>query len=158
MKLSFPVFSRYFVGVLALVVAIAASARTGIAQAQAPAGAAGQPAGRGAPRPPQNLQILPKDIPGQELVATMRGFTQALGVQCGYCHVEEPARDFASDAKQTKKTARVMMQMVTHVNEMLATGVGKPAADVTKVQCMTCHRGEAIPKTPAPAQPAAAPR
>jgi hypothetical protein len=121
------------------------------AQAQPPAG------GRqgGAPRPPQNLQVLPKDIPGPELVAMMRGFTQALGVQCGYCHVEQPTRDFASDEKQAKKTARVMMQLVTHVNEMLATGVGKAAADVTKVQCATCHRGEAIPNLPPSAPPPA---
>lgn len=155
MKRSFSVFLRYSVGVTAMAAAIAVSAQTGLAQAPAAGGGQGQ--GRGTPRPPQNLQILPKDIPGPELVATMRGFTQALGVQCGYCHVEEPARDFASDAKQTKKTARVMMQMVTHANEMLATGIGKPAADVTKVQCMTCHRGEAIPKTPAPAAAAPAP-
>ena len=31
----------------------------------------------------------------------------------------------------------------------------KSAADVTKVQCATCHRGEAIPKTPPPPPPAA---
>jgi hypothetical protein len=95
--------------------------------------------------------VLRKDIPRAELLATMRGFTQGLGVQCGYCHVEEPARDFASDAKAPKKTARLMMQMVGHVNEMIAGGVGKPAADVVQVQCVTCHRGEAIPKNPPPA-------
>ena len=39
-------------------------------------------------------------------------FTVALGVQCDYCHVMEPTRDLASDEKQTKKTARVMLQMV----------------------------------------------
>ena len=56
----------------------------------------------------------------------------------------------ATDEKPTKKTARVMMQMVTHVNEMVATVVTKPASEVTKVQCVTCHRGEAIPKNPPP--------
>jgi hypothetical protein len=88
----------------------------------------------------------------------MRGFTAALQVQCSYCHVTEPARDFASDEKQTKKTARMMLQMVGHVNEMISSGVGKPAASVTKVQCATCHRGKAIPETPelTPPAPAAA--
>jgi hypothetical protein len=126
-------------------------------QAQQPAGA---PQGRGGqpPAPPQNLQVLPKDISRQDLQNTMRNFTVALGVMCDHCHVTEPARDFASDAKQTKKTARVMMQMTAHVNEMIGSGVGKPAAEVTRVQCATCHRGKAIPETPQappPAPPAA---
>lgn len=121
-----------------------------------------QPAAGGgqAPPAPRNLKILQP----QEVGPAMRSFTAALGVQCNYCHVIDGAtRDMASDDKQTKKTARVMLQMVSHVNEMLATGVGKPAADVSKVQCATCHRGKAIPETPppppAPAPPAAqAPR
>ena len=79
--------------------------------------------------------------------------TAALGVQCSYCHVMEPTRDLASDDKQAKKTARVMLQLVDHVNEMIEGGVGKPAAEVTKVQCATCHRGKAIPETPVLAPP-----
>lgn len=120
----------------------------------APTMAAQQPAAGQAPAPPQNLQVLARDMPRPELLAVMRSFTTGLGVECSHCHVTEPSRDFASDAKQTKKTARVMMQMTTHVNEMLATGVGKPAAAVTKVECATCHRGKAVPEAPAP--PAAA--
>ena len=125
----------------------------GVVQAQQPApgaGAAGGAAGQGRagqpPAPPKNLQVLPKDISRQDLTAAMRAFTEALGVQCTHCHVTEPARDFASDEKQTKKTARMMMQMTTHVNEMIGSGVGKPAAEVTRVQCGTCHRGKAIPE------------
>jgi hypothetical protein len=137
---------------LALTLALPSLALAASPQAPAPGqGRAGAP-----PPPPQNLQVLRKDIPRAELIATMRTFTQGLGVQCEYCHVEEPSRDFASDAKAPKKTARLMMQMVGHVNEMIAGGVGKPAADVVKVQCVTCHRGEAIPKNPPPA-PAQAP-
>jgi hypothetical protein len=131
--------------------------------AQAPAQGGGAPAGaagRGqAPPPPQNLQVLPKDIAREELIATMRGYTAGLGVQCNYCHVQEGRggrNDFATDEKAPKKTARVMITMMNHVNETLATGLGKPAADITKVQCATCHRGEAIPKNPPP-PPAAAP-
>jgi photosynthetic reaction center cytochrome c subunit len=89
----------------------------------------------------------------------MRAFTAALQVQCSYCHVMEPARDMASDDKQTKKTARMMLEMVNHVNETISNGAGKPAANVTKVQCATCHRGKAIPETPEltpPAPPAPA--
>jgi hypothetical protein len=125
--------------------------------AQAPA--QGGVAGRGqTPPPPQNLQVLPKDMAREELIATMRGYTAGLGVQCNYCHVQEGRggrNDFATDEKAPKKTARVMITMMNHVNETLASGLGKPAADITRVQCATCHRGEAIPKNPPP--PPAAP-
>jgi hypothetical protein len=133
----------------------------GVASAQppAPAGAGGQQGRGGPPPPPQNLQILPKDIARPELLSTMRGFAQALGVQCNYCHVAEGQggrNDFAADEKQPKKTARLMMQMTAHDNEMLASGIGKAASDVTKVQCATCHRGAAVPKVEMPpAQPPA---
>ena len=116
-----------------------------------PAAAGGQAPAAQAPAAPRNLQILKP----QEVGPAMRAFAFGLGVQCGYCHVMEPTRDMASDDKQAKKTARVMMQMVGHVNEMLATGVAKPAAEVTRVQCATCHRGKAIPETPEPPPPAA---
>ena len=120
--------------------------------------AAGAPQGRGGPPPPpQNLQVLPKDIPRAELLSTMRDYAAGLGVQCVYCHVEQPARDFASDVKQPKKTARLMMQMTMHVNETIGSGIGKAAAEVTQVQCATCHRGEAIPKNPPPPPPPAPP-
>jgi hypothetical protein len=125
-------------------------------QAQAPA------QGQQPPPPPQNLQVLPKDIARPELIAMMRGFTQALGVECSYCHVAEGRggrNDFAADDKAPKKTARVMIQMVGRVNDTLAGGIGKPAADIMKVQCGTCHRGSAIPPKfdppPAPARPPA---
>lgn len=123
--------------------------------AQAPQGRAGQP-----PAAPQNLQILPKDIARTELLTTMRAYAAGLGVMCNYCHVQEGQggrNDMASDEKAPKKTARLMMTMTTHINETLASGLGKAAADVTKVQCATCHRGEAIPKNPPPPPPPAAP-
>ncbi len=87
----------------------------------------------------------------------MRGYAAGLGVMCNYCHVQEGQggrNDFATDEKAPKKTARVMMTMTMHANEAIAAGIGKPAAELTKVECATCHRGEAIPKNPPP--PAAA--
>jgi mono/diheme cytochrome c family protein len=127
--------------------------------AQAPAGAPAGAQGRGAAPAPTNLQVLPKDTPAADVRAMMTGFAQGLGVQCAYCHVAEGRggrNDFAADEKATKKVARVMMKMVMTDNDMIAAGVGKPAADVVKVQCVTCHRGAAIPKVEMPA-PAAAP-
>jgi photosynthetic reaction center cytochrome c subunit len=128
--------------------------------AQAPQGGAAQAGGRGqAPPAPTNLQVMPKDISREQLLATMRGFTAGLGVQCNYCHVQEGRggrNDMASDEKPPKKTARVMMKMMANVNDTLASGLGKAPADITKVECATCHRGEAIPKNPPPPPPPAA--
>ena len=135
--------TRHVAALLALIAFVLGS----VDSAQVPPGQGGGQA----PAAPKNLQILKP----QEVGPAMRAFAFGLGVQCGYCHVMEPTRDMASDEKQTKKTARVMLQMVAHVNEMLATDIGKPAAEVTKVQCATCHRGKAIPETPEPPPPAA---
>jgi hypothetical protein len=44
-----------------------------------------------------------------------------------------------------------MMQMVGEINQKLAANIKKPADQLTAVGCMTCHRGEAIPKLPPPA-------
>ena len=86
----------------------------------------------------------------------MQGFNMALGVTCNYCHVEmagaQPGAngqvpiDAAKDDKDTKKKARVMMKMVGQINSTLGSELGKPAAEVSRVQCATCHRGAAIPK------------
>ena len=101
-----------------------------------------------------NLQVLPKDIPRAELVGIMRGFTRALGVRCDHCHVGPgPATlegfDFASDGKETKKVARVMMRMTQEINTRLLPQTGR--SPLTEVRCMTCHRGVAKPELPAPA-------
>ena len=40
------------------------------------------------PQPPMtNLQLIPKDTPRAQVIATMQGITAALSVQCNYCHV-----------------------------------------------------------------------
>ena len=146
-------------GVFVLV--LAGSTMIAAARQQPPAARGGQ---RGAPaEPPKNLQVFPKDTPREEVIMRMRAITQALGVQCGYCHIFEaagsPANDFASDTKQPKLTARVMMRMTGEINTKLAAEIKKPADELTRVGCATCHRGSAIPKvdTPPAAAPGAAP-
>jgi tetratricopeptide (TPR) repeat protein len=116
------------------------------------AGAAAQtPAPAPAPPPITNLQLYPKDIPRPQLVATMQGFVQALGVQasggCGYCHVgTAPQFDFASDANPKKNVARKMILMSREITAKLPEVTGKAAAEVTGIRCATCHRGVAVPK------------
>ena len=119
-----------------------------IALAQAPAGG-GQRGGAQAPPPMTNLQIFPKDAQRQQVLATMQAFTQSLGVQCNYCHVQEGRggrNDMASDEKQTKKTARAMMTLAREINDKLPGAVSKSADATTRVGCATCHRGVPIPK------------
>ncbi|HEY1912135.1 MAG TPA: c-type cytochrome [Vicinamibacterales bacterium] len=99
--------------------------------------------------PMTNLQIFPKDTPRQQVVTTMQAFTQALGVQCNYCHVMEGRggrNDMAADEKPTKKAARGMMMLAREVNTKLPEAVGKSADATTRVGCVTCHRGVPIPK------------
>ena len=128
-----------------------------VAAAQAPEGQRGAPP---APPPePKNLQVFPKTMTGAQILPIMRNFSAALGTNCGYCHVWTgpglPTNDFAEDTKPTKQVARVMMQMANEVNTKLAASIQKPADQITRVQCMTCHRGAAIPTLPPPAAPAA---
>ena len=137
-------------------------------RAQEPvAGQRGAGAGRGAAAVPQNLQVLPKDMPQPQVLQTMQAFVAALGVQCGYCHVQAAAPaggrgdggagrggrgggaaafDFVSDDKPQKKAARQMMLMVRDINPKVVAAVGKTETSATRVGCVTCHRGVAIPK------------
>jgi hypothetical protein len=143
--------SLTLVGVLLLTVAISAQAPQGGGR-----GGGGGRAGGAAPQGPQmpvpkNLQFFPKDFTGQQLLPIMQNFNAALGVNCTYCHnseppVDNPKNDFASDEKETKKKARVMLDMARGINMKLQSELGKPAAELTNVQCVTCHRGVAIPK------------
>lgn len=94
-----------------------------------------------------NLKVLPEDITRQQLTGIMRGFTQALGVRCSTCHMGEEGQplseyDFASDERETKQTARVMLLMVRAINTEYLTEVG---ADI-EVQCFTCHHGARKPQ------------
>lgn len=124
-----------------------------LAAAQAQPGAGGQRAG-GTPAPMKNLQVLPKDTPQPQVVAVMRVFNAALGVNCDHCHVwtkpGAPTNDMPSDAKAAKIVAREMMRMTADVNTRLAAAISKPADQIAKVECATCHRGAAIPVTPPP--------
>ena len=94
--------------------------------------------------------MLPKDITRAELVAKMRGFAGALGVRCTHCHVGPDnleGMDFASDDKDKKRAARVMLRMVTTINGDYMTKL--PEGDERQpVGCATCHRSAARPPLP----------
>ncbi len=121
----------------------------------------GTAAGQQSPfKPPSNLRVLPKDAKLAEIVPMMRGFTQALGVRCQFCHSytgTDPNAlenfDFPADTVPAKATARTMMRMAQTINGDLIKGVGEPpSAGQSKVTCYTCHRGERKPQTAAPSR------
>ena len=94
--------------------------------------------GKGGPKaPPKNLKILTPD----NYFDAMRSFTQALGVQCDFCHEQ----DRSSDAKPQKNTARMMLTMTREINAKFPDGQ-------QHVRCYTCHRGSNKPLTEPPAQ------
>jgi len=109
--------------------------------------------------PHKNLKVLPQDIPGPQLLSTMKFFSQSLGVRCQFCHVGEEGKplstfDFASDAKREKQTARKMLAMVYRINQ---EDFGVTDFSKVKVTCFTCHRGAEKPLTAPPPTPGAAP-
>jgi hypothetical protein len=104
---------------------------------------------RAMPRP-KNLQVLPKDISVPDLMAMMRGYTKALGVECEFCHAEDPQThhlDYASDAKPDKTIARTMIRMTQEINTKYLATVNDPDATPAQktVTCGTCHRGHSMP-------------
>jgi len=116
--------------------------------------------GRGAPQGFTNLQVFPKDVMPQQLIQTMQAFNTALGVMCDHCHMDfgrgNPMTDMASDMKPQKSIARAMMRMTQGVNQQIQGAVTqKPQDQVTRVQCATCHRGQALPQVATSAAPAA---
>jgi len=95
-----------------------------------------------------NLQVLPKLISKEKLVGTMRSFTGALGVNCGFCHAEDKTTnklDFASDDKPEKEEARIMLKMVMGINKDYLSQLSEYTKDVMHVKCITCHRGNKKP-------------
>lgn len=112
----------------------------------APASLPAQVQGKFPPDSFINLKVLPKDIPQRQLINLMRSFTGALGVRCPYCHVGREGMpldsfDFASDKKRTKRTARIMLQMVRRIDDSTLTQIPERPTPNVKVTCFTCHRG-----------------
>ncbi len=100
----------------------------------------------------ENLQVLPSEISSNELMDTMRGFAVGLGVTCTQCHVGEDGQpmstfDFASDEKQSKAAARIMLRMTSDINGQHLPELPSFADTAPQATCGTCHRGQLRPKT-----------
>ncbi len=92
----------------------------------------------------QNLQVLPEDIPKDELKAIMRGFTEQLDVKCSFCHTID---EYHLDDNKHKRIARDMIHLVQHLREDRDEWFPKPKEDEQDkpeaLTCWMCHRGSA---------------
>jgi hypothetical protein len=82
-------------------------------------------------------------------VTNMQEIAQGLGVKCEYCHAGM-GRGAGQAAAPSPTPSRVeigrgMIAMTRDINEKIAAATGKPPNEVTRVTCITCHRGVAIP-------------
>ena len=126
--------------VFGLLTAAACIVAVGVVRAQQPA-AAPSPEARGplASEKYKNIQVL-KDVPAEQIEATMHFIEAATGMKCSDCHVQEANGQFSfdKDDKRPKETAREMMKIVLSVNHEFFK-------DNVNVSCMTCHRGAQRP-------------
>jgi hypothetical protein len=76
-----------------------------------------------------------KGVPSDQLIPAMQFMSSALGVECGFCHVEG---HFEKDEKKPKQTARNMIQMMFALNRNSFEGH-------REVTCYSCHRGARNP-------------
>jgi tetratricopeptide (TPR) repeat protein len=120
-----------------LVMTVMATGAAGAGQAPAaPPAPAGPPAPAALPAPRAPL-------PDMQRVAA------ALGVTCGYCHAGRGGSTDAavtSTGKPRLAVAREMIDMTAALNASVQSATGKPANETVAVQCVTCHRGVAIPR------------
>ncbi len=89
-----------------------------------------------------NVQVL-KGYGYGQLIGQMAYYTQALGVQCSYCH---NVGNFAYDTP-TKKIARTMLIMTGKIQSDYIAGVHHDYPNYAihgAVGCVTCHRGAPV--------------
>ena len=81
-------------------------------------------------------------------VPDMPTLAKALGVECGYCHAGQrgAAPPATPSGKPRLAIAREMIEMTAELNARVQAAVDKDAAATTRVECVTCHRGVAIPR------------
>lgn len=114
---------------------------SGAAAAQTP-----EPAKPGLAESPTITVLKGLMVPQFEI--EMRHFVQALGLNCGGCHVRG---NFASEDNPRKATARRMIEMTRSLNQRFFPGFTPAEGETSlgRVTCYTCHQGSATPKASA---------
>ncbi len=133
-------------GAVALLTAVflAGAVRAAGSGAEAPAQAAQAPP---PPRQPmaeevfKNIQVM-KGVPVDEFLGSMGFISNALAVNCTYCHLGEGGGGWAEYARDNdkKQMARRMIVMMNAINRTNFAGR-------RVVTCVSCHNGRNIPAT-----------
>lgn len=79
----------------------------------------------------------------------MQAMSRALGVGCGYCHVnmrDTTATTAPPVGKPKRAIASEMIAMTRELDAKVQAAAGKPVTEAARVTCVTCHRGVPIPK------------
>ncbi len=105
----------------------------------------------------KNLRVLPRDISKDDLIGTMRSWSDSLGAGCDQGHQrtapalpgERGRLDFTSDAMPDKNVARAMLTMTRRMNVEYVMKVTQKGSTVS---CYTCHRGKSVPESTPPPQ------
>jgi len=121
----------------ALVGTLAVVAAAGAAAAQTP-----EPARPGLAESP-TITVL-KGLMVPQFEVEMRHFVEALGINCGGCHVP---RNFPSEDNPRKAVARRMIEMTRALNQRyFPTYVPADGeSSLGKITCYTCHQGATQP-------------
>jgi outer membrane lipoprotein-sorting protein len=122
------------------------SVRMVVATAALCLGAAAWTAAQAPPQPPaekvfKNIQVM-KGVPVDEFLGSMGFISNAMAVNCTYCHLGEGGGGWDEYAKDNPKKimARTMIVMVNTINK---THFGGRKV----VTCVTCHNGSNVPAT-----------
>ncbi len=89
------------------------------------------------------LLMLATETLAQAQTMNMQEVAQALGVRCEYCH---SAPRGSGQPEPKKDIALAMMAMTRDLNAKVQEATGKPPNETARVECVTCHRGVAIPQ------------
>jgi hypothetical protein len=101
---------------------------------------------------PKNLKVLPRELTTKQVREIMESWSDETGADCSTCHVRDAAAptlngkahyDYANDARQEKRTARVMYEMTEQINAQFISKVPNSGMSVT---CGYCHRGHLSPE------------
>ncbi|MGH7582657.1 MAG: c-type cytochrome [Gemmatimonadales bacterium] len=89
--------------------------------------------------------LLMKDSTSAALLRTMDYFGKSLSVGCSFCHTVGKWDD---DSHESKRTARVMIEMVNMINTQALTKMPpNRRGETPTIDCVTCHRGNTGPGT-----------
>jgi hypothetical protein len=83
-------------------------------------------------------------------IPDMQEIAQGLGVKCEYCHAGMGQPRSAAPPQPQGTPSRIeigkaMIAMMNDLNAKIQAATGKPLNQTTRVACITCHRGVAIP-------------